>query len=47
VHLARLLRHQLPQPAHAAAGGIDIDLSAELARDLGVKLQHVDSSFPR
>lgn len=26
--------------------GIDIDLSAELARDLGLKLQHVDSSFP-
>ena len=25
--------------------GIDIDLSAELARDLGVKLQYVDSSF--
>jgi ABC-type amino acid transport substrate-binding protein len=25
--------------------GIDIDLSAELARDMGVKLQHVDSSF--
>jgi ABC-type amino acid transport substrate-binding protein len=25
--------------------GIDIDLSAEFARDLGVKLQHVDSSF--
>ena len=26
--------------------GIDIDLSAEFAKDLGVKLQHVDSSFP-
>ncbi len=25
--------------------GLDIELSAELARDLGVKLQHVDSSF--
>jgi len=25
--------------------GIDIDLSAELAKDLGVKLQYVDSSF--
>ena len=25
--------------------GIDIDLSAELARDLKVKLQYVDSSF--
>ena len=27
--------------------GIDIDLSAELAKDLGVKLAYVDSSFPR
>jgi hypothetical protein len=27
--------------------GIDIDLSAELGRDLGVKVQHVDSSFPQ
>ena len=26
--------------------GIDIDLSAELARDLKLKLQYVDSSFP-
>lgn len=26
--------------------GIDIDLSGELARDLKLKLQHVDSSFP-
>jgi cyclohexadienyl dehydratase len=25
--------------------GLDIDLSAEFARDLGLKLQHVDSSF--
>ena len=25
--------------------GIDIDLSAELGKDLGVKVQHVDSSF--
>ncbi len=25
--------------------GIDIDLSADFARDLGLKLQHVDSSF--
>ncbi|PND36210.1 amino acid ABC transporter substrate-binding protein [Paucibacter aquatile] len=27
--------------------GIDIDLSAALAQDLGVKLQHVESSFPK
>ena len=27
--------------------GIDIDLSADFARDLGVKLQYVDSSFPK
>jgi len=27
--------------------GIDITLSAELARDLGVKLQYVESSFPK
>jgi len=27
--------------------GIDIELSGALARDLGVKLQHVDSSFPQ
>ncbi len=26
--------------------GIDIDLSADFARDIGAKLQHVDSSFP-
>ena len=27
--------------------GIDIDLAAELAKDLGAKLQFVDSSFPK
>ena len=27
--------------------GIDIDLSADFARDLGVKLQYVESSFPK
>ena len=27
--------------------GVDIELSAELARDLGAKLQYVESSFPR
>jgi len=27
--------------------GIDIELSSALAHDLGVKLQHVDSSFPQ
>jgi ABC-type amino acid transport substrate-binding protein len=34
-------------PRTQQLSGIDIDLSAELARDLGVKLQHVDSSFPK
>ncbi len=32
-------------PQTQALSGIDIDLSAELAKDLGVKLQYVDSSF--
>lgn len=32
-------------PKTQALAGIDIDLSAELARDLGTKLQYVDSSF--
>ena len=27
--------------------GVDAELSAELARELGVRLQYVDSSFPR
>jgi ABC-type amino acid transport substrate-binding protein len=27
--------------------GIDVELSAALARDLGVKLQYIDSSFPK
>ncbi|MDR3019265.1 ABC transporter substrate-binding protein [Delftia acidovorans] len=27
--------------------GIDAELSVELAKDLGVRVQHVDSSFPR
>ncbi len=27
--------------------GMDVELSAELAKDLGVRLQYVDSSFPR
>ena len=27
--------------------GIDIDLAAELAKDLGAKLQFVDTSFPK
>jgi len=34
-------------PRTQQLGGIDIDLSAELARDLGVKLQYVESSFPQ
>ncbi|MCU7374122.1 ABC transporter substrate-binding protein [Paucibacter sp. O1-1] len=33
-------------PRSNELGGIDIDLSAELAKDLGVKLSHVESSFP-
>lgn len=32
-------------PRTQQLAGIDIDLSAEFARDLGVKLQYVDSSF--
>lgn len=32
-------------PRTQQLAGIDIDLSAELARELGVRLQHVDSSF--
>ncbi len=34
-------------PKTDALSGIDIDLSAELARDLGVRLERVDSSFPK
>ena len=34
-------------PRSQQLGGIDIDLSAEFARDLGVKLQYVESSFPK
>lgn len=34
-------------PKTDALTGIDIDLSAELAKDLGVKLQYVDSAFPK
>lgn len=33
-------------PRTRQLAGIDIDLAAELGRDLGVKVQHVDSSFP-
>jgi ABC-type amino acid transport substrate-binding protein len=36
------LRHPRTQQLE----GLDIDLSAELARDLGVKLQYVETSFP-
>lgn len=32
-------------PRTQQLAGIDIDLSAELARELGVRLRHVDSSF--
>jgi ABC-type amino acid transport substrate-binding protein len=34
-------------PRSDMLSGIDIELSAELARDLGVKLQYVESSFPK
>lgn len=33
-------------PRNGQLVGIDIDLSAELAKDLGVTLTHVESSFP-
>lgn len=33
-------------PRTQQLGGIDIDLSAELARDLKAKVEYVDSSFP-
>ncbi|MDG0853262.1 ABC transporter substrate-binding protein [Roseateles puraquae] len=34
-------------PRTQQLGGIDIDLSAELARDLGVSLEYVETSFPQ
>ncbi|OYU78792.1 MAG: amino acid ABC transporter substrate-binding protein [Burkholderiales bacterium PBB5] len=34
-------------PRTQQLSGIDIDLSAALAQDLGVKLQYVDSTFPK
>lgn len=34
-------------PKTRILSGIDIDLSAELAKDLGVALKYVDSSFPQ
>ncbi len=34
-------------PRTQQLGGIDIDLSAELARDLGVGIDHVETSFPQ
>ena len=34
-------------PRTQQLGGIDIDLSAELARELGVTLEHVETSFPQ
>jgi ABC-type amino acid transport substrate-binding protein len=34
-------------PRTQQLGGIDIDLSAELARDLNVGVEYVESSFPR
>jgi cyclohexadienyl dehydratase len=33
-------------PRTQQLGGIDIELSAELARELGVQLTHIDTSFP-
>jgi cyclohexadienyl dehydratase len=37
----------LRSPRTQQLSGLDIDLSAELAKDLGVKLAYVDSSFPK
>jgi ABC-type amino acid transport substrate-binding protein len=34
-------------PRTQQLGGIDIDLSAELAKDLGVAVEYVESSFPQ
>ncbi len=34
-------------PRTQQLGGIDIDLSAELARDLGVAVEYVETSFPQ
>lgn len=34
-------------PRNQQLSGIDIDLSAELGKDLGKKVVHVDSSFPK
>lgn len=35
----------LRDPRSGRLSGIDIDLSAELGRDLGMRIEHVDSSF--
>lgn len=37
----------LRDPRTGRLAGLDVDLSAAFASDLGVRLQHVDSSFPR
>ena len=37
----------LRDPRNGQLAGLDIDLSAAFAKDLGVRLQHVDSSFPK
>jgi len=34
-------------PRTQQLAGLDIELSTDLARDLGVRLQHVESSFPK
>jgi hypothetical protein len=47
VHLARLLRHHLAQPAHPAADRHRHRPVGRTGRDLKVKLAYVDSSFPR
>jgi cyclohexadienyl dehydratase len=36
----------LRDPRSGRLSGIDVDLSAELGRDLGVRIEYVDSSFP-
>jgi cyclohexadienyl dehydratase len=47
VHLARLLRHFVPQPQNQQLAGIDIDNARELAKELGSEVKFVDSSFAK
>jgi ABC-type amino acid transport substrate-binding protein len=45
LHLAGLLRDLVPQPAHGALEGIEIDLARALAERLGVQLHFVETDF--